>query len=262
MSSPDLRLLEEAESIFEKEPKLMELKGGVAIFVGDTHGDLEATETIVERYLRPGYTLVFLGDYVDRGYDSRKNIATLLRLKVQYPERLLLLMGNHEGIGAMSFYPADFWEDLSEEEFPLYSRVLSKLPLAVSSQNGIIGLHGALPDVKSLEEIKTIEFGSKRWYETVWGDWVERDEECLGEDPFSGRPTFGRKRFERVMHAIGKYMLVRSHQPTIREVIFDGRCLTLFSSSAYRPLRPHRKIARVDLEREVRTVKDVMIEAI
>jgi serine/threonine-protein phosphatase 2A catalytic subunit len=262
MSSLDHGLIEEAQSIFEKEPKLIEIGQGEAVFVGDTHGDLEATERIVARYMGSERKLIFLGDYVDRGYHSRENIETLLRLKVQYPQRLFLLMGNHEGIGALRFCPADFWEELPEGEFPVWSRLLSKLPLAVSAQNGIIALHGALPDVASLEEIKGIEFGSKRWYETVWGDWTEAEEGFLGEDPFSGRPTFGRKWFERIMRALGKHVLIRSHQPTIREVIFEGRCLTLFSSSAYRFVRPLRKVAIVDLEREVRSVKDIRIEPI
>lgn len=252
----------EIERIFEREPKLIKLSSEKVIFVGDTHGDYEATQRIIERYFKPFNIIVFLGDYVDRGPDSKKNIDTLLKLKLEYPDRIYLLMGNHEGIKATKFYPADFWDSLDNHDFELYSRILSKLPFAATTENGIIALHGALPQVEEIEEINQIKFGDPLWYQIVWGDWVEADKEFLGNDPFSGRPTFGRRWFEKIMGKIRKDVLVRSHQPTIKEAIFGNRCLTLFTSSAYRLYRPQRKIAIVDLQREIKDVDDIRIEVI
>jgi len=71
-------LLNEAEKKFVSESKLIQLESGKIIFVGDTHGDLEATEKIINRYLKPRNKLVFLGDYVDRGPASLDNINFLL----------------------------------------------------------------------------------------------------------------------------------------------------------------------------------------
>ena len=57
-------LLQEAEQVFEKEPRLIEIPAsGQTIFVGDTHGDFDATGIIAKRYLGDDRTLVFLGDY-------------------------------------------------------------------------------------------------------------------------------------------------------------------------------------------------------
>ena len=140
-------LLNEAEKRFASEAKLIQLKSGKVIFVGDTHGDLEATEKTIRRYLKPKNKLVFLGDYVDRGPASLENINFLLGQKIEHPHSLYLLMGNHEGFAVGSFHPADFWEGLDAELRQRYSEVLSRLPLAVSTPNGIIALHGALPDV-------------------------------------------------------------------------------------------------------------------
>jgi hypothetical protein len=146
---PEAELLEEAGRLFESEPKLIELGGKGAfervVFVGDTHGDLEASERVISRYLKPGTKLVFLGDYVDRGPESRENLLFLLEQKLAHPRDLILLMGNHEGWGFAQFTPADFWLGLSPEEERAYATTLAKLPLVVTAPNGVIALHGALP---------------------------------------------------------------------------------------------------------------------
>jgi len=255
-------LLEQVGKRLVREPKLIELKGRQAVFVGDTHGDFEATKLIVERYHPKDTTLVFLGDYVDRGPKSAENVNFLLRLKLDYPDSLFLLMGNHEGRQVLRFYPADFWESLNPDLQRLYAETLSHLPLAAVTPNGVIALHGALPDVPQLEDIGQIELGSEPWYQIAWGDWYDGEGEFLGNDAFTGRPQFGRGWFEKLMTRFSQQVLIRSHQPGARQIMYDGRCLTIFTSSAYRLYVPQRTIALVDLERDVKTVADLTIEVI
>jgi len=256
------KLLNEVEKRFASETKLIELGAGRAIFVGDTHGDLEATEKIIQRYLKPENKLVFLGDYVDRGTASLENINFLLGQKIEHPDNLYLLMGNHEGHAVVSFHPADFWEGLDAELRQRYSEVLSMLPLAVSTSNGIIALHGALPDVSDLEDINRIKLGSTEWHQITWGDWQDRKGKFLGSNPYSGRPQFGRDWFEEIMSRLSKNVLIRSHQPDAPPTMYDKRCLTIFTSSAYRHYISKRTIALVDLRREVKGVDDIEIETV
>ena len=252
-------LLDRAEKTLNKEPKLLEIPAkGQTVFVGDTHGDFDATQTIVKRYLSSDKKIVFLGDYVDRGEDSRANINYLLCLKLAYPANLFLLQGNHEGYGVFRFYPADFWEAADQELRQSYERVLLKLPLAVSTGN-IIALHGALPDIGTLGDIAKIQPGDKAWQQAVWGDWQETTGDYLGIDAYTGRPQFGREYFDRVMKRFNKSILVRSHQPGSPRLMYTNRCLTIFTSHAYMPLRT---IAIANWEAEINTANDLLIESI
>lgn len=122
-------LLEKAGRVFEKEPRLIQLPSqGKVVFVGDTHGDLDASQQVIQRYLKKPYRIVFLGDYVDRGDYSEENIQYLLGLKLKHPEEIFLLGGNHEGFMVKQFYPADFWTSISFGEREEYGLLFSKFP--------------------------------------------------------------------------------------------------------------------------------------
>lgn len=68
---------------------------GRTIAMGDIHGCLAALRTLLEMIgPRPEDTIITLGDYVDRGPDSRGVIEELIALKSKC--RLVPLMGNHD----------------------------------------------------------------------------------------------------------------------------------------------------------------------
>ena len=251
-------LLEKTGKVFDKEPRLIHLPSqGKAVFVGDTHGDLDASQQVIQRYLKKPYRIVFLGDYVDRGDYSEENIEYLLGLKWEHPEEIFFLAGNHEGFMVKEFYPSNFWSSISFKEREKFGLLFSKLPLAATAQNGILALHGALPNLGSLEEMEQIELGDDNWDRMVWGDFVENEIEILGD--LWGRPQFGRPYFERLMERYQKQVLVRSHQPHAPLTMFKKRCITIFTSHVYLPVRT---IVIADLEREIRTADDVVLERI
>ena len=65
------------------------------IAIGDIHGCLAALEAILAAIRpRPDDTLLTMGDYIDRGPDSRGVIERLLRLGREC--RLIPLLGNHD----------------------------------------------------------------------------------------------------------------------------------------------------------------------
>ncbi len=251
-------LFEEVGEIFKKEARLLHLPShGKVVFVGDTHGDLDASQQVIRQYLKKNYRVVFLGDYVDRGEYSKENILYLLHLKREHPDEIFLIAGNHEGYMVKELSPAIFWESLSLKEGELYGSLFSKLPLAITSQNGILALHGGLPELDSLEEMDKVELGDTHWDKIIWGDFVESDADALRD--WWGRPQFGTSYFTRMMDRYQKQILIRSHQPNAPPIMFKKRCITIFTSHAYLPIR---SVVIADLEKEIRTADDVEIARI
>jgi len=253
----DRELLAAAGKRFREEGRLIRLpEGKTIVFVGDTHGDREATEEVLSRFLSPDHVIVFLGDYVDRGPDSEGNLRLLLEVKLSRPNQVFLLMGNHEGWAVAPFTPADFWRSLDMRSERAYAETLSLLPFAAYHPQGVLALHGALPDVERVEEIEKVQLGSADWRKIAWGDWADAPGYVLDPGGF-GRPTFGRDYFEEIASRLGLRALVRSHQPFAPTYLFDDRCLTIFTSSAYggtertvailRPGRPLRDARDLEL---------------
>lgn len=236
--------------------KLIEIKNPKkVIFVGDTHGDLEISQKIIKEYLNSENKIVFLGDYVDRGTHSKENLDFLLETKLKYPDQVFLLQGNHEGYRVLKFSPAEFWENLNEEEYHIFFTAVKKM-LLVAITKDIIALHGALPNLKNLEEINKIKLGDENWFRICWGDFYDEPGENLGIDVFSGRPKFGRDYFFKIMKKFNKKVLIRSHQPDCPQFMFNERCLTIFSSSTY---NQERTIAIYNFDKKIETARDLEI---
>lgn len=226
------------------------------VFVGDTHGDLDATEEVFRRYSSAEATIVFLGDTVDRGSQSRGNLARILTAVCTDPERTVLLMGNHEAWGIARFSPADFWEGLSPAEKDEAARLLCLLPWAAWHPAGVLALHGALPDVPRLEEIDGILPGSAAWRDITWGDW-RGTVSSLPRPEDTGRPAYGPDTFDLRSRRLGVSVLVRSHQPDAPTYLFDDRCLTVFTSHAYGDGR--RCVAVLPRGVPARTARDLIL---
>ncbi|HSD86639.1 MAG TPA: metallophosphoesterase family protein [Kofleriaceae bacterium] len=83
---------------------------GRTFAIGDIHGDLAALATLFERLppLVADDTVVFLGDYIDRGPDSAGVVAWVRDLAHRIPAKVVCLRGNHE----------DAWIQVAEEGWP------------------------------------------------------------------------------------------------------------------------------------------------
>ena len=88
--------------------------GTIVYAIGDVHGRVDLVQTLEQRIVEDAGTrdatrrvIVYLGDFVDRGYESRAVIEHLLESEIDGFERVFL-MGNHEE------YMIRFLEDSSK----------------------------------------------------------------------------------------------------------------------------------------------------
>jgi len=83
--------------------------------IGDIHGEREMLEELLASLpLAEEDSLVFMGDYVDRGPDSKGVVDTLLQ--VQKERRCVFLLGNHESM-FLSFLGWKRKEDFGGDAF-------------------------------------------------------------------------------------------------------------------------------------------------
>lgn len=84
------------------------------IAIGDIHGQLKPLCDLLER-VRPNLgdddTVVFLGDYIDRGSDTRGCIDAILEFTATVAARVVCLRGNHEDwfLRTMGDYTQHAW---------------------------------------------------------------------------------------------------------------------------------------------------------
>lgn len=85
-----------AIDILKKEPNLMKISEPVVI-VGDIHGQYYDLCHMLEKAGSPELiNYLFLGDFVDRGIYGTEVMLLLLSLKINFPNKIVLLRGNHE----------------------------------------------------------------------------------------------------------------------------------------------------------------------
>jgi calcineurin-like phosphoesterase family protein len=89
------------------------MSGNRLIAVGDVHGCVHALDTLLGAIApEPSDTIVFLGDLIDQGYESREVLERILKLQNEC--QVVLIEGNHE---AMLFAARDnlkaqrYWEN-------------------------------------------------------------------------------------------------------------------------------------------------------
>lgn len=218
---------------------------GDVIFVGDTHGDSQATESIVKQVkfienMEKGdksRMLVFLGDYADRGRNDARNLEIVLALKQKYPINVILMMGNHEEGGGFSPYdlPKSLDNHFGEVDgyklHKRYTKLFSRLPNMVVTANGIVAIHGGIPkeEVHNLQELKNNE---PLFYQMRWNDPNSNIETTQMSRRGENIYEFGVKPFNQFMDAVGGKIMVRGHEYPSEgyKLFFNNRLATIFSN--------------------------------
>jgi len=230
---------------------------GIGAFIGDLHGDFEALESIARQLdffdLMKNHSdlfLIFLGDYGDRGKKILETISSIIALKLAYPNNIILLRGNHEekwlgeDHGTLDAFINVYGKDKGTMLFEFYCEAMSELPVIALTANGIIGVHGGIPntDIKSL---RAINGHNKKMYarELTWND---PDQSILERGPnMRGyhETTFGSSAFDRFLKATQTKLMVRGHQwpNNGEELLFENRLAIVFSNGSERGVSSYYK---------------------
>ena len=224
-------ILPEISKILDTEPAVIHTAATTPILiVADLHGDLNALKLVLRKRTDLGCdTVIFLGDYIDRGTASLEVLERLFLLKIEEPDKIILLRGNHE-LKETNRYEGLF-RDLDHDE-DLYARinqVFDKMPVAAVISDKIFCVHGGIPGPVRLSEIIKEEAYPYVWNDPSEENGINRSSRGLG------MRTFGKDIFEEFLMVNGLERMVRGHM-----VLKDGyrwwfgeRLLSLFSIPDY-----------------------------
>lgn len=259
-----------ARKLLSQQPIVAEVTAPCRIF-GDIHGQLRDLLLFLAVYGFPSATgphFIFNGDFVDRGTHQLEVLATLLFLKVAFPEKVWLNRGNHEDTVMNEKYGfrdaciSGLGESYGSKLYEMFHKAFDQLPIACLIEKRILVVHGGVGDgTWDLDDLRCVPrpLDSQKlnspemlWlWNILWSDPVEddTDQEVLPAEQSSG--VFGVHQSPRSASALqfawnvtqtfcarnGIELLVRSHQSKERspgwDVMHESKLARIFTARDY-----------------------------
>jgi len=238
-------LLDTLERSVPVRPPFVSVRPGPAteaVVFGDSHGDWRSTQAVVDQAFADGTDrmLIGLGDYIDRppddcGEGSVANALFLLSLAAKFPDRVLLLQGNHEAsrrIPAIPHHVPEEVDALWGPDATRYNRLMGLLergPLAAATPSSAYLAHAGFPRRLDSPWAETFaRLDDEGVCEVVWA-------ECeVARSRRGGAPAWGRADLDAFFRATGLTLFLRGHDPDLcGRPVYQGRCLTLHTTRIY-----------------------------
>jgi len=266
-------LIDDMLEIQKNEPILKFIKKGAkSIFVGDIHGDYKTLLKVIKTFFEKEFNyIIFLGDYIDRGYADMqiKTLNIILHLKKIYPDKVIILRGNHEWryINAEYGFKDAILYHLNPFIYYRYNELFEELPVGVLIKSPkILGVHGGIPisensEVYSIKDISKIPkklcFEDKLAQQLLWNDPSEKIDTYKKNYRGLGY-IFGKKPFKKFMKHNDINYCIRSHEIIKSGVktLFNNKLISIFTSKSYnRKIKPHILIINKENEFEFKEIK-------
>ncbi|MEM4713897.1 MAG: metallophosphoesterase family protein [Candidatus Bathyarchaeia archaeon] len=250
---------------------------GEALIIGDLHGDLESLIEILTRsnFLNKlnqnsNATIIFLGDYGDRGPLSAEVYYTILKLKLHFPRQVILMRGNHEGPEDLLASPHDLpwqlqakfgnvWQEAYKEIFKLFKCLYN----AVVVEERYLMVHGGVPpQAKNLEDLAHAHERHPKeslLEDILWSDPNEMINETCASPRGAGK-LFGQKVTEVALQNFGVNVLIRGHEPCEEgyKISHNGKILTLFSRKGPPYFNLNGAYLVIELSKKPRNVRELI----
>ena len=238
------QLFEKAKEIFIEESNLQIVSAPV-IICGDIHGQIyDLLELFDKGGDIPNSRYLFMGDYIDRGYNGVEVLELLLVLKVKYPEHITILRGNHESRQICFSY--GFYEEVQRKygnpnPWYYFTDLFDYFPLAALIEGKIFCVHGGLsPDISTIDQIRLINRKMEIPRGGVFCDLMWSDpEESLEYWVPSNRGAdylYGHKVIDEFNHINNLELICRAHQLVMEgfKYYFENKNLcTVWSAPNY-----------------------------
>ena len=229
--------------------RLVQLKAqGEALIVSDLHGDFESLIQIMkesnflQKMSQNSHAfLIFVGDYGDRGEYSKEVYYTVLKLKLAFPEQLILMRGNHEGpedlLASPHDLPMEFQIKFGKKWTEAYSKIrelFTCLYNAVLVEKRYLIIHGGVPPqaktIKDLAYAHTLHPKQSFLEEMLWSDPNESVKEICASPRGAGK-LFGENITNQALKRFDARILIRGHEPCEDgfKISHNGKVLTIFS---------------------------------
>lgn len=183
-----MKILQEARNIFAAEPNVLTVHSPM-VAIGDIHGQffdmLHMFEKVVDRRF-PNCELLFLGDYVDRGFCSVEVFLFLCCMKIAFPKKVHMLRGNHESRGMTEHFSFrnEVLDKLNDESaYEEFMDTFDALPIAAEifgeKSGNYLCMHGGIsPNMRSRKDIDNINRKSEPpmsglFCDLLWSDPLE-----------------------------------------------------------------------------------------
>ncbi|MBN1492986.1 MAG: serine/threonine protein phosphatase, partial [Candidatus Omnitrophica bacterium] len=240
--------------------------------IGDIHADLTYLRAILNDMDFIGKAvrgepchLAFVGDYVDAGNANSSVLETVLALKCAFPDKVTLLMGNHENRvhvheeterwkGHRSVLATDMQNNSFEEELlehfgsmdgdvviKEFVGLFEKFPVLAVTKKGIAIMHASQPPQTVQDKYDLTNNGlpgiahNKEILEQLYFTFVNRNEQQDDRGKIfkdADHQWVGRDSFDSFMNAIGARIMVRGHdgEAPWDHTNFGKRLITIIST--------------------------------
>lgn len=238
-------VLSVAERILLAESSVIKISTPVVV-AGDLHGNFyDLLRIFKEQGFPNNKNYLFLGDYVDRGYNSFDTFLLLLTYKIMFPKQFMLLRGNHESerISGLYGFKDEVVSKYSSDIWHCFPPIFHALPFAAIIDDYYFCVHaGISPKASSIDEIIAIKrpidlIEDTLPFDLVWSDPKDFVDEYEKNEERGVSCYFGKRPAQQFLDNSNLKYILRAH-----EMVYDGvekplgedfPLMTIFSASGY-----------------------------